>query len=75
MATCAKCDSQIVKEAKSCNECGNNPGKSAFWSGVVMSIIGVITIPFLIGIVLLPLGLAMIWAGKRKFTAAEHGWG
>ena len=75
MPACAKCESEIVEAAKECPECGNNPGKSAFWSGIVMSLIGVVTTPFLVGFVLLPIGLAMIWAGKRKFTAAEHGWG
>ena len=75
MQACAKCDSEIVQEASECPECGNNPGKSAFWSGIVMSLIGVVTLPIFVGFVLLPIGLAMIWAGKRKFTPVEQGWG
>ena len=59
-APCENCGEEIKVDINECPECGNNPRKKAKWAGIGITLVGVVTAPFMIGIPIILVGIAAL---------------
>jgi len=73
MTVCARCGKEAYGAAQKCPNCDYRPQKSMQVTGAVISVIGILTIPFLIGVPITAFGIYRLLKGSNLTIESTYG--